>query len=68
MMRTKNKRTLQQVRKERKLTQKELATLTGLNVCTIRLLEEGKLDLANSKMTTIKAICKALKVSIDELI
>ena len=53
------------VRKERKMTQIELAKASGLSVNSIRLYESGK---HNPKMDSLKQLADALEVEVTELI
>jgi len=55
-------------RKERKLTQSELAILSGVSVAQIRNLEEGKTNVDNVKLSTIKKLAKTLKVDFVKLL
>lgn len=59
---------LQQFRKEKGLTQQELSTLSGIQLNTIKALEQGISQLSNAKASTIMALAKALKMSMEELI
>ena len=56
---------IRKIRKEKKLTQKELGKLCGMSEAQIGQYENG---LRNPKMETLKKIAKALKVSSFDLI
>lgn len=55
---------IKKYRKEKKITQKELATLVGVNEVTIRSYEAEKY---RPKIETLKKIADALNISIAEL-
>ena len=59
---------LQQFRKEKGLTQQELSTLSGIQLNTIKALEQGISSLLNAKALTIMALAKALEITMEELI
>lgn len=59
---------LQQFRKRKNLTQQELSTLSGIQLNTIKALEQGISSLLNAKALTIRALAKALGVTMEELI
>ena len=59
---------LKEKRLNRGLTQKELATLSGLKEETIKALELGLTDRNNIKLSTLKALSKALHCKIVDLI
>ena len=56
---------LKQARKNKQLTQTELANLLGITQKSYQRMESGVHDL---KMSTIYQICKALEISSDWLI
>jgi transcriptional regulator with XRE-family HTH domain len=57
---------LRQLREARKLTQQALATAAGLSVSQITHIEQGR--TTDPRMSTLRALAKALVVSLDELI
>ena len=59
---------LKTIRKERKLTRKQLSVLSGVNVNTIQALEEGLTNIANVKLSTLIALSKALRVKAKRLL
>ena len=59
---------LQYFRKEKGLTQQELSTLSGIQLNTIKALEQGISSLLNAKASTLLALAKVLNISIEELI
>lgn len=60
-----DKLTLRQHRLIKGITQKELADSIGVHETTYLKIER---DPNNAKVSNVKAICKALGISIDELI
>ena len=60
--------TLKMIRKKRKLSQDELALLSGVNVRSIRAYEQGKNDITKAQVDTLQLLAKALDCSIEELI
>lgn len=59
---------LQYFRKEKGLTQQELSTLSGIQLNTIKVLEQGISQLSNAKASTVLALAKVLDISIEEII
>ena len=59
---------LKTIRKKRKLSQEELAILSGVNVRSIRAYEQGKNDIAKAQGDTLRMLAKALDCSIEELL
>ncbi len=59
---------LKTIRKKRKLSQEELAILSGVNVRSIRAYEQGKNDIAKAQGDTLQLLAKALDCSIEELL
>ena len=59
---------LQYYRKENNLTQQELSTLSGIQLNTIKALEQGISSLSNAKASTVRALAKVLGVMMEELI
>ena len=58
------KSNLEYYRKQRGLSQEELAVLAGLHKNTIYKIENG----FNPSFTTLQQLCKVLNITIDELI
>jgi len=56
---------LPKLRKQRKLSQRALAELTGLSYVHIARMETGDSD---PRLSTLQALAKALKVSIGDLV
>lgn len=56
-------KTIKKLRLEKKLTQDDLAYLSGLDKTYISLIERGK---RNPTVLSLYAICKALGVSLSE--
>lgn len=56
---------LRELRKDKKMTQAELAELLKVNQKTVSKYEEEKLDLSTA---TIIAICKHFEISADNLL
>lgn len=59
---------LKTLRQKRKLTQEQLATLSGVNVRTIRSYEQKTNDLAKAQGETLLMLAKALDCSVEELL
>ena len=59
---------LKERRLNRGLTQKELATLSGLKEETIKALELGITDRNHIKLSTLKALAKGLHCKVVDLI
>ena len=59
---------LQQFRKRKNLTQQELSTLSGIQLNTIKALEQGISSLLNAKALTIMALARALDIGMEELL
>jgi transcriptional regulator with XRE-family HTH domain len=53
------------IRQKKKLSQRALAELSGINQVTIARIETGVFD---PRLSTLRALAKALKVKIAELI
>ena len=63
-----NTSALKTLRKKRKLTQEQLATLSGVNIRTIRSYEQGTNDLAKAQGETLLMLAKALNCSVEDLL
>lgn len=59
---------IKEIRAKRKLTAQELADRSGVNVNTINFLENGRLDIYNTKLETLCKLSGALHVSIFALL
>ncbi len=53
------------IRKKKKLSQRALAELSGINQVTIARIETGVFD---PRLSTLRALAKALKVKIADLV
>ena len=63
-----NTSALKTLRQKRKLTQEQLATLSGVNIRTIRYYEQGTNELAKAQGETLLMLAKALNCSVEDLI
>lgn len=63
-----NKCPLREIRQKRKLTQEQLASLSGVNVRTIRSYEQGSNDIAKAQGETLMMLAKALNCTVEELL
>ena len=59
---------LEQIRKNQKMTRKELAEKSGINIRTIESYEQKRRNLKNAKMETLIKLSNALKCKIEDLI
>lgn len=59
---------LKTLRQKRKLTQEELALLSGVNVRSIRSYEQGQNELSKAQGDTLLMLAKALDCSIEDLL
>ena len=59
---------LETIRKEKKLTRRELALLSGVKEITIRYYESGILDLSKAKLCVLIGLAKALKVKVIDIV
>ena len=59
---------LEQIRKGKGLSRRELCQLSGVKETTIRALENGTTDVNNTKLSTLIALAKALKVKVIDLL
>lgn len=60
--------TLKTLRQERKLTQEELALLSGVNIRSIRSYEQGQNELSKAQGDTLLMLAKTLDCSIEDLL
>ena len=59
---------LEQIRKGKGLSRRELCQLSGVKEITIRALESGTTDVNNTNLSTLIALAKALKVKVIDLL
>ena len=59
---------LKLLRQKRKLTQEQLALLSGVNLRSIRSYEQGDNDIAKAQGDTLQMLAKALDCSMEELL
>ena len=59
---------LKKIRKDRHLSRKDLAKLSGIPMITIASLENGVNNVENVKLSTIMALAKALKVKVRTIL
>ena len=56
------------IRKKRKLTQEQLAMLSGVNVRSIRSYEQGDNDILKAQGDTLLMLARALDCTVEELL
>lgn len=59
---------LERIRKERGLSRRELALLSGVKQLTIHHLETGTTNVNNVKLSTLIALAKALHCKVVDLL
>lgn len=59
---------LKTIRKKRKLTQEQLAMLSGVNVRSIRSYEQGDNDILKAQGDTLLMLARALDCTVEELL
>jgi len=59
---------LQEVRKEKKLSQNGLAENTGLNLGTITKLEQGQRNINKAELSTLLKLCLALNCRLSDIL
>ena len=59
---------LKVIRQKRKLTQEQLALLSGVNIRSIRSYEQGDNDISKAQGDTLQMLAKALDCTIEELL
>lgn len=59
---------LKKIRKDKKITQKELAELADISLRTVQKYELGELNLEKAQVCIILKICKALSCTVEDLI
>ena len=57
---------LEEIRKQRGMTRKELAEKSGVNECTIKFLEKGINNPNEAKLLTLVLLAKALKCKVRD--
>ena len=63
-----NDSSLKRLRQERKLTQEQLAVLSGVNVRSIRSYEQGSNDISKAQVETLMMLAKTLNCTVEELL
>ena len=66
--RMKSECALKRLRQKRKLTQEQLAALSGVNVRSIRSYEQGDNDISKAQAETLLMIAKSLSCTVEELL
>lgn len=64
----KKESTLKLLRKKRKLTQEQLALLSGVNIRSIRSYEQGKNELSKAQGEILQMLAKTLDCTVEELL
>ena len=59
---------LEKIRKELRLSRRELSEISGVSCQTIQALEQGFVDVYNVKLLTIVELAKALQVKVIDLV
>lgn len=59
---------LKKLRQKRKLTQKQLSILSGVNVRSIRSYEQGDNDISKAQGETLLMLSKALNCTVEEIL
>ena len=59
---------LKTIRQKRKLTQEQLAEISGVNLRSIRSYEQGDNDIGKAQAETLQMLAKALDCTIEELL
>lgn len=59
---------LQEYRKKRNISQRQLAEQTGVNLRTLQDYEQGRKPLGQAAAATVLSIAKALGVTVEDLI
>ena len=65
---TMQKMKLQQIRKDKGMSQPQLAELSGVNVRLIQDYEQGHKNINHAKAITLYKLAQALECSIEELL
>ncbi len=59
---------LSRIRKTRNMTQRDLATVSGVSLRSIQMYEQKKNDINKAQYNNLKAIAKALYCKIDDIV
>lgn len=59
---------LQEYRKKRNISQRQLAEQTGVNLRTLQDYEQGRKPISQAAAVTVYQIAKALGVTVEDLI
>lgn len=59
---------LKQLRKQKGLSQENIARIAGISLSTVSKIEQGKLDIKNSGYKTLEALADVFSVSVDYLV
>lgn len=59
---------LERIRKEQGLSRRELALLSGIKEVSIESLEKGKVNVNNTKLSTLVALARALHCKVIDLV
>ena len=59
---------VRKLRKQQKLSVRELSIISGVAMGTIYNIETNKLDLTECKLDTLIKLCKALKCRVKDLV
>lgn len=63
-----NLHNLERIRKEQKLSRRELALLSGVKEVSIQYLEKGFVNVNNVKLSTLIKLAKALHCKVVDLL
>ena len=59
---------LQEVRKQRNLSQRECAGHSGINVRILQFYEQGVRDINGAKLSTLLKLCNALGCRLEDIL
>lgn len=59
---------LQEIRKQRNLSQRECAERSGVNVRILQFYEQGIRDINGAKLVTLLKLCNALDCGLEEIL
>lgn len=59
---------LERVRREKKISRKKLAELSGVSFRSIECYEQGKNDINIANVQTVLALAKALEVPMEQIL
>ena len=60
--------TLQEIRKNKGLSQSQLAEIAGVNVRTLQYYEQGVKDINGAKLITLLSLASALECKISDIV